>query len=194
MPNETQTYDTDNGQAQRRDVHELRLPPALLERFEALQKASQRLRKVRAQSEENKLLKRELTNRFVPELESLLAVTLQAFTETFELVAWVRAQHEALREHVAVRLGSTPLTAGQVSEEQLAETRRALANLGLQIEQANLDRDKLREHYAEVVACFNDLLDLDFGPEFDDEDEDDQDDGAPDDDADVEPDDGDEAE
>jgi hypothetical protein len=181
MP-EPQTFETASGQAQQQGAapppgQELMLPPQLKNALDKFRSSTRSLRKgFKPTTPDGKALKQQLTNYVLPEAEQALLTLAQAFVETYNLVAYVQADQTQLREHVLTRIGGVPLVDGNVSEEQIAATRRALAELGLALAAEELDRNKLNDAFGEVVACFNDLLDIDLTPYDDDEDDDEDDD------------------
>jgi hypothetical protein len=181
---ETQTFETSGGQAApAQQTQEMMLPPQLKERFDALRVAIKHLRKeFKPTTAEGKKIKQELSNFVLPEMEAAFLILGQAFTETFQLFSYLQADFQQMREHVLSRVGGAPLVDGNVSDEQIADTRRALAQIGLLLAQDELDRDALNEAFNEVLACFNDMLDIDLSPyDDDDRDEDDDDDEGGDD-------------
>ena len=168
---ETQTFDTAGGQAApaQEQPQEVMLPPQIAQAIDQLRGAQKRLRKqFKPQDAAGKALKQELTNYLLPQVEATLLILSQAFVETYQLFSYMQADFTQLREHVLANMGGAPLVDGNVSEEQIAATRRAFAQMGLLLAQPELDHEQLNEAFSELLACFNDLLDIDLAP-YDDE-------------------------
>ncbi len=175
---ETQTFDTAGGQAspaQPEPQAEIVFPPQIAEALDKYRGAVKRLRKqFRPSSPDGKAIKQELTNYVLPEVEGAFLILAQAFVETFQLFSYLQADFHALREHVLPRLGGSPLVDGDVSEEQITDTRRAFAQLGLLIAQPEIDREAVNDAFNELLACFNELLDVDLSPEGEEDEADDE--------------------
>ena len=203
---ETQTFETANGQAeqqQEEEQHEVLLPPDLADAIDGLDALTKRLRKgVEAKSEGEKQLKRWIANHQQEALARIFVLFGQGFTETYRLAAHanglaaqLHADQATFRSFVLTRfraLGietNAPLIDGDVSEEQIDDVRRDLAQLGLVLARRFPEDQELNDLFANLAGHFADLLgqdDLLADPDDgdDDDDDDDHDDDDDDDDGD----------